>query len=489
MRQKNYHLLLLSVFVIYLLLPTNNSSMDAYAYAGYVKYNILLFTPHHLLYNPFIYLINECLEAVSITTDILQLSKIINSSFAVINLMVIKNILKLQQVKQKDIIGYLLIIAFSFSLWRFGTENETYILPSTFSLLGSYYFLKFSKTDKATPLLLSGFFLAIACLFHQLCIFWWLGLLIGSFLTSKKLKTALLYSLPFIIVPISYLLTLLFYEDKTLTIETIQSFLFHDFQQGTADPRITLKGILFLGISVFRTFLQIHPNIYFLLQKNTIYVLPLLAGIYSCYLLITKLWRHELFKRQKSDNLLFVKTHLYIGMATLAFAFLIAGNIEFMTALPYLLVLCIAETYKINRWFLKTFALVLFIWNGAYGIVPNNIYSYYNDTVLLKHIIDHPENTYIIKNHFLKNQYFYETGLWNPDRIKIYNSLNSQQTEELLNLQDCIYTDIIEKPKLLNREAVFNNDNTANFLNEFSKTELLSYDGFYGTSKLYKICK
>ena len=205
MFSKNFNFLFLFVLLLYLFFPTTNSSMDAYAYAGYVKYNLSLFTPHHLLYNPFIYVLKTIFETLHPALRILEFSKAINSIFAVINLIILKDILKLQGLKTKDIVWYVLLVAFSFSLWRYGTENETYILPSTFSLLGSFYFLKFSKTENTLPLFLSGLFLTIACLFHQLAILWWLGILIGSYIKSRSIPKTLLYSVSFIIVPVVYI--------------------------------------------------------------------------------------------------------------------------------------------------------------------------------------------------------------------------------------------------------------------------------------------
>jgi len=65
----------------YLFFPTNNSSLDAYYYAGNVKFVDNLFSPHHLLYNAFLYIIIHPIRQLFNNVDILLLSKIINHYF------------------------------------------------------------------------------------------------------------------------------------------------------------------------------------------------------------------------------------------------------------------------------------------------------------------------------------------------------------------------------------------------------------------------
>jgi len=146
-------LVFILIFLSYILFPTNNSSLDSYAYAGYVKYNYYLFTPHHLFSNVIIYVLLLPFKYLGISIDILLFSKIVNSLFQLINLFIFYKILTFLKIKERTKLLYILILAFSFSLWRYGTENETYIIPIGFSLLGSYYFLKNIK--RANPFILS----------------------------------------------------------------------------------------------------------------------------------------------------------------------------------------------------------------------------------------------------------------------------------------------------------------------------------------------
>ena len=86
-------LVFILIFLSYILFPTNNSSLDSYAYAGYVKYNYYLFTPHHLFSNVIIYVLLLPFKYLGISIDILLFSKIVNSLFQLINLFIFYKIL------------------------------------------------------------------------------------------------------------------------------------------------------------------------------------------------------------------------------------------------------------------------------------------------------------------------------------------------------------------------------------------------------------
>jgi len=200
------------ITLFYVFYPTNNSSLDAYAYTGDIKYAKNLFLPHHLIYNYFLYSLLKPFSLFLNNVNVLLFTKYINAFFQALNLIIFCKILTKLSIPKKEILLYIIIIGFSFSLWRFGTENETYIIPITFSLIGSFYFLNFLKTRYLKYILYSGFFATIACLFHQIHFFWWFGLLIGTTFYTKKLKYILVYSITALIVPLAYILVLIFYS-------------------------------------------------------------------------------------------------------------------------------------------------------------------------------------------------------------------------------------------------------------------------------------
>jgi len=214
-------LLILSIVILYIIFPTNNSTLDAYGYATSIKYDVDLFKPHHLLYNAFQYIISKTLLSLGLDFDVLSMTKVVNSIFQFFNLYISYQIFKLFKIDKSEIILYILIIGFSYSSIRFGTENENYIIPITFSLLASYFYLRFIKTKSVRMIFYSGLFASIASLFHQIHFFWWFGLFIGVVLYIKKWRFVFYYVISAIIVPIIYLAVIYFYKNEVININNI----------------------------------------------------------------------------------------------------------------------------------------------------------------------------------------------------------------------------------------------------------------------------
>lgn len=475
------------IFLSYILFPTNNSSLDSYAYAGYVKYNYYLFTPHHLFSNVIIYILLLPIKYLGISVDILLFSKLINSVFQLVNLIIFYKIVTFLKIKEKTKLLYILILAFSFSLWRYGTENETYIIPIGFSLLGSYYFLKNIKKGKTFYIILSSLFGVVACLFHQIHFFWWLGIMFGFSFYKRNSKLIYWYLTPALLVPICYILVLTLYEKQELTLFNLQHFVFNDFYQGSVMTNFGWKGLFFQAINTIRTYFQIHANMYVLIKNNWVYLIPLILCIVISYSLLKDFKTDKkLITKKENDLKIYVKVHIFIFIANYLFAFYNAGNIEFMVMLPFLLILYIAITYDINYKVSQKIVLLLFIWNFSFGIFPNYKYNYYNDTALVDYMIKNKEKTFIVKNHTTITQYFYKTGIDNPKNIFQLHKINEDTLNELIKVNNEIYSDVINKPEIFNKEKMTLNNQGINFT-KYQKEKLFSYEGFYGKTTVIKI--
>jgi len=486
---RNTYLIVLGIlFLFYVFFPTHNSTLDAYSYAGYIKYKQHLFTPHHLFYNVFMYVINQTLSFVGVSVEVLPLTKMVNSVFAVLNLFVFYKILSLLKLSVKEKLVYILILGFSFSQWRFGTENETYTIPISFSLVASYFFLKYISKQQLKYIFYSGLFASVACLFHQIHFFWWLGLMIGFFLYDKKFKTLVLYSITALLVPFSYVLVLIYYEHKSFSFFNLYSYVFNDLIGGSVMTNFGWKGIFFQVLNSFRTFFQIHPNSYYLIKENIVFALPLLLGAYLAYRFVMMLYKKQFLERKEHQLQLYTNIHLGIFIANFLFAYYNYGNIEFMVMLPFLLFLILIIRFSINFRFLKLTALTLFVWNFFYGIYPNYHYNYYNDQHLVNYIIKNPETTFIVKNPAVINEHFYKTGVDNDPRIILYYQINEKGVDSLVQLKT-IYTDLIDKPEILNKEKMTADFSLQNVFKKYKKKEVLHYNGFYGRSTVYKITK
>ena len=476
-------LLILSIVVLYIIFPTNNSTLDAYGYATSIKYDVDLFKPHHLLYNAFQYIISKTLLSLGLDFDVLSMTKVVNSIFQFFNLYISYQIFKLFKTDKSEIILYILIIGFSYSSIRFGTENENYIIPITFSLLASYFYLIFIKTKSVRMIFYSGLFVSIASLFHQIHFFWWFGLFIGVVLYIKKWRFVFYYIISAIIVPIIYLAVIYFYKNEVININNILHFVFHDYYTGTAKSEFGINNFIFIIISSVRTFFQVHPIIFSLIKENYFFILPILILPILLFTLIKLLFKKRLFLTTTTTT--FVKSHIIIFIIHFLFSFYAVGNVEFMVMLPFLMFISIFKYYKINKLFLKVFAVSLLIWNFSYGLLANNMFKFYNDNVLIDFIISHPNDVFFVSEHTVINKYSYKTGNIDVKYIKRKETINSIKVLKKINSKEYFYTDIIKKPQILNRASLLNT-NKINFLN--NKKELIkTYKGLYGKSYIYKV--
>ena len=244
LQEKSNKLIILALTFLYLLLPTNNSTIDAYNYAANVKWNHDLFFPHHLLYNIPARIIYSAIHVLGYELDVLQLMKIINALVAGFTLYVFIRILKQLSLEQKTITGLLLISGSSFGFLRFATENEAYILPLLMSALASYYFLLFINKQRVLLIILSGFFASLACVFHQIHVFWFVGLFIGLLRYKVEPKLILRFILPALLIPLVYFLVFRYGNNNFMHTNNFITFVLYDYFYGTAQVNFNINYLI-----------------------------------------------------------------------------------------------------------------------------------------------------------------------------------------------------------------------------------------------------
>lgn len=469
--------------------PTNNSTLDAFNYAANIRYGQDLFSPHHLLYNFFLYYIVNFIKLFLPNIEVLSSLKAINSFFVLATLFVLYKILLKLKFKINEILVLLLFVAFSYNTLRFGTENETYIIPIFFSILGTFFFLKYIEKPNFKFIFLSGLFASIACLFHQIHFFWWLGLLLGLILYHKNYKSIFVFSISAIIVPISYILVIYFYLQEKITFFSLSHFIFHDYYTGSAKSEIGLFNFVFIIISSFRSFFQIHPNIIFLIKKNSIYIIPIIILFFWIIKTIILICRHSLFVKREITNYIFLKTSILILVLHFLFAFYSVGNVKFLVMIPLLFTITIFYSLKFNKKFLKVTIFLLLIWNFMYGVYPNNKYNFYNHEFLVDYIYKHPKDLFFVENPDVINLFYYNTGIDNYDKIILKEKVKSNREMDSIIEKYDIYTDIINKPVIFNRSKVLSNKTNIFDFNKYKIEKVSEYSSFYGVSTINRIRK
>ena len=473
-------------FLLFFLLPTNNSTVDGWGYAEEIKYGYKLFRPHHLLYNALGYVLINGFKVIGFYPDVLLTLKTLNALSAFGILIVLKSILERMELTISYQNLWLFFVGSSFGFLRFATENEVYVIPMLFSLLGSLYFWLFLKDYQSRHLILSSFFASLACLFHQLHIFWWFALLIGLFFKPTDKKSIGTYLLISLIVPLSYIAVLFFYEHENITIGTILSFVLHDYHSGGAEATIDFRNFILTPISFFRTFFQVHGNIILLLKSFPwLYFLAGLAltlGVGSIFQL-----KKNCYLGKDAVKKTWFRVHLLAFTLHLLFAFFSHGNAEFMVVLVVLIPILVSQVYQLSLRFIALFSLSMFIWNISLAIVPNNRINYTNDEALITFIKQHPDAIFILSDkNVVANRYFYESGVSISHRLYSFPIFDFQtQLCSLQNAGVSIYTDLLNRSSPINRERMLQSKNLEDLILKSAKIKTIN--SFYGSYTIDKV--
>lgn len=499
MKISNYNqkllLLLLAFGCMYILLPSQNSSIDAWAYAGNIKHTEDLLKPHHLLYSLFGWVSLQLVSILGDVSDVLAFMKIVNAVFAVFGLWVFNATLKRLSVNDHKTIPYTIIAGACFAWMRFATENETYILPVIFSLLGTLSFLKFTETHKNAPLIKSGFWAAWACLFHQIHFVWWLGLLLGLIIKKSTVKNYLAYLLPALIVPLFYYPAIYLQNIDHPTLQQIIRYIFSDFYAGNVNSSIGIENFYLTAINFIRSFIQIHGIVPVLIKNNVLFIIPAIVLGVLLFLLIKKIQFRKIIADNYATKVLSIIFFLHVTVA-----FFSVGNAEFMVMLPFLAIALFAIHFEIDNTKLTYFATFLLVWNLSFGLLPNHFYQSNNYSKWVTRLEKESSNTLFLveEKALVENQFYYKTGnkrlvnLKYPPAIWEDRGNNPQEIidsiDEYLDAGFKVYVDDIETPRILNRAQLLKSS-TKNYYENYTISKTDSISTIFGNRYLFQLNK
>jgi hypothetical protein len=480
--------------IVYLLLPVKVSSTDGFTFAYQIKEGVELFSPHHLFYNIQGYL------WVGLTGwlgnfDVLASLKVFNAITAVICLLLLNLLMDYRGVTLQKRIIWLLLVGSSWGVMRFATENETYLAPLVYALLGSLFFSRYTSTGKDKFLVMAGASTAFAALVHQIHFFWWLSLLLALLAHRKPVRAIFSYALPALMVPLAYVLVLVYYNQTDLTIQSLTEFVFHDYYSGYAS--IEPEGISFLmtPISFIRTFIQIHGYLRYLPAFGSIYLIGASASLIA--LMGSLFWIRKIRFNKGVFKDLFVGAHILAFVLHLAFAFVSHGNAEFMIMLPFLAAILLS-LFVYNEIRLVGFMAVgLFVWNFFLGLLPLHLHDLDDSRMASKHLLNaietnHPEKTFFVL--------YYRPGTTGAVRyatgVEAENTLSGVKTPVQGTLNEVVdqhlkdgvqvYTNCINRPQTLSRATLVIENNTDIYA-KYKQEKIDSLTSLTGTYYLYQL--
>jgi hypothetical protein len=478
---------ILIIFCLYLFSPSGLSTTDGWYYAASIKYNGEIFRPHHLLYNSLGIIFTWLPSKAGFET--LASLKVMNALFALLSLITIQQILYTFKINEKHIALIICLAGFSFSVLRFATEDETYIVPLFFALKASVNYVRFISGRGDKFALSAGLFAAFSVLFHQVYIFWWAGILVG-FLFEKRKKPALLYFLVSMIGPIVYLIVILTYEGTNWN--NIVNFILGDFR-GSATLGLTLKGLLLSFINLIRSFVQVHGYIFNMVRENLLFAIPGLISLFLFFLAFSKLPQ----KSKTNVSRQFCTVHIVIIVLQFIFAILSFGNAEFMVMIPVLIFILVPFLMINFEKFLFRIMIAMAVWNISYGLIPLHLKSpnreqYLCDMVLSK------KNVIIIASddQLIKSMIYYESGDNNIKCIYKSPALIKIKGEEPKILEGVIaqaltsgteiLTDCLDM-EAISRSSIIEGDTNRDFFNKYKTTLIKSWKQNTGTKSVYRV--
>lgn len=470
--KKNYSwLIILFFWGIYMVFISSNPTSDAYSNAYSSLRGNDLFRPHHLLYNLLGYIVLLPFSSIEPIT-ILQY---LNVLFAVGCLVILRILLKRVNNNEMIIATSLLFVGSCFGFQRFAIDNECYIVPLFFSLLVMNYIQSFLRKNKMSKIVLSAFFSAIGCLFHQIVIW----VLIASFIVvcfNKKKKYIISFVLISFIIPIIYLFVI-YSEIGNINLISIQNFIFSDYKSGLAEMPILKNVILLSAISLIRTFVQVHGYMIDLIKIYPITSIMLI--IISLILLYFGVKHYYILKKRELTIFYerrFVRYIWSLLILYFSFSAFSNGNAEFMIIIPFLIIILFAYYYTYSSKFLLFIGSSIFVWNLWFGLFPM-AYQKLNTNNDIVSIIETKEDAvYIFKEkNYIENILLYRNGLQYRQKIKLYklSEISEKDFEYWKDNNYTIYTDCFAGKEALSRSKIANSNNKANQIKDFDSSKFI----------------
>ena len=408
------------------LFPPLELTGDSYGYACEIITGDL-WNAHHLLHKYIVKDIWLVLEPLKLFNNPLTFYRTLHLATALACLLVLMRILELRHWSYTRIYLALLFITSGFAFIKYSVENEVYFYPILLSLIGS---LQFEKGKPIRAAILLGF----ATLFHQIHIFWLLGLLF-----PKEWRKYTHY----IPLAIGLFVPVLTYTVLGLATQTpLNSLLFHDVQEGLVQTIPDATNFALYFINTIRALMQVHGDIaLFWNLWNPYYSgIALLIFVFVLIGLVIYL-RERRFTYAQND---WFRPYVIAFFLHSLFAWYSVGNIEFMIVLPFLFILTLRNGSLLKHSLL--FSIGLLFWNSSQWAIPmaktrpNRI-----------HDIIRISNRIVNADLSGEAQRTAATIIYTTDAARIQNAFQYQQLCD--SMSSSTYTDsLIKSPRLLFKE-------------------------------------
>jgi len=380
--------------ITFFFFPSNNMSPDAITYAADVKYGYDIFYPHHLLYNAMHYCIYRFVLLFCSGADIVCVMHCTTAIISLLTLFITYKTLRLI-TDTPAATALTIFTGCCFGFLRYTLECEVYVTPILFSVASSYWFIRYLQDDKLWQVVLTGLLASVAVLFHQIHIFWGIGLFAGL-LIAKRYKGTAIYAICTLSVVVVYSIVLVCYAGQEWSIENLFRYIAsYYFTDNATESGIGVKNFVMTPVSFVRTFLQVHGDIaiQIRLQPTLIVVFIILPHLIFQFLKFI-----EKTTVSATPSITVAWTHAIIFILQLLFATYSDGNMEFMVMLPFALVIIVASTLKPSVKYTIGITILMFVWNFSFAVWPSHHYNQYKSEEFVKYLHSHQNESAIACN-------------------------------------------------------------------------------------------
>jgi hypothetical protein len=460
--------------ILYGIFTNQNEGIDAWFYAASVKHQEQIWQAHHLLFNAVQWCFWKCLCLIKLPFAPLRSIQLLNSLGAGVAIYTVYAILLQWGKSYKTALVSMAFVGACFSIMRFASSAETYILPIVFSLLATYYYGKQQKRPNQS-LLITGLFCSISILLHQVQIWWTIALLVNTILADGLKKKSLAFVLGLTLVPLSYALVAYFSNAWTL-----QSLVLGEYLNEHAHIHWSMNNIALTGINSVRSFIQIHGLIWNILEQYPSLACMALPALTAIGINSIKILKSTHKKKTESIRSPWILIALVLHIF---FAFVSDGNAEFLAMLPFLSVFYLVQHFETPITQSQTMLILgLLTWNLLFGLWPNAFLITQPSTPIVKFIEQAPQADYylsqkpLIENRLCEKYGFKHGYKLHP--IADFKAIDSSNTVKA-------FTDYGYRLSKWSRAAWL--EQKSKLFNPYQLAPADSFESLYGENYLYQI--
>ena len=460
--------------ILYGIFANQNEGIDAWFYAASIKHQDQIWQAHHLLFNAVQWCFWKCLCFIKLPIAPLRSIQLLNSLGAGLALYTVYAILLQWGKSYKTALVSMSFVGACFSMMRFASSAETYILPICFSLLATYYYGK-QQNRPFLYLLVTGLLCSMSILLHQVQIWWTLALLSTTLYADGLTKKSLAFVLGLTLVPLSYALVAYFSNAWTL-----QSLVLGEYLNEHAHIHWSMNNLALTGINCVRSFIQIHGLIWTILEQHAglaCIALPALTAIGINSIKILK-------STHKNKTEPIKRPWIVIAIVLhILFAFVSDGNAEFLAMLPCLFVFYLVQHFDAPISQSHTMLIIgLLTWNTVFGLWPNAFLNTQPIAQIINFIERAPQADYyltqkpLIDNRLCEKFGFHHTYKLHP--ITAFDGIDSTSNNKA-------YTDYGYRMSKWSRAAWL--DQKTQVFEHHTLQAVDSFESLYGENYLYQI--